>query len=439
MADAWYLKVPEYTSNTTIEISGVLGAFTVAYELALDIPPYPEGGGNSRYLFDVRRGSGGSSRGWFLQKRDGDVQTTEISNVRINDIAASTSDIFSALKDDICQYTYNRTDDTNGIFAFGSRTNAIEALSGLAVKNIVITDANGVNTIDMSSSGGTGTTLTSDTGNITLTLVGYPAGNSQWELYDDGTGTADTTITGAFSFLPFEFSGNASATLPQPISNSAFDLPELTIAGAQSASLPQPELTGAFSFNALDFSGTQSSSLPQPITNASFELPEFSVSGDISASLPDNTVTSTCAFSFAPFEFSGAQSSTQPQPTSDAAFDLPILTLLATQSASLPQPTVSGAFTLPALTINGSMSLGIPQPIVNGSFELPGFTFSGSGSATFPQPTISGSFELPAITVLGSVSLSGVVINVENSGIIILQAGESSIKLDALSNQIFLH
>ena len=276
-------------------------------------------------------------------------------------------------------------------------------------------------------------------GSTDATLIGFPTDGSQWELYDDGTGSADTTITGAFSFAPFEFSGNASATLPQPISNSAFDLPEFTIAGAQSASLPQPITSGAFSFNALDFSGTQSSSLPQPITNASFELPEFSVSGDISASLPDNTVTSTGAFSFAPLEFSGAQSSTQPQPTSDAAFDLPILTLLATQSASLPQPTVSGAFTLPAFDIVGSMSLGIPQPIVNGSFELPGFTFSGSGSATFPQPTISGSFELPAITVLGSVSLSGVVINVENSGIIILQAGESSIKLDALSNQIFLH
>jgi len=273
-----------------------------------------------------------------------------------------------------------------------------------------------------------------------LEYANQNAPNTFWTTgTPESTGSADTTISGAFSFAPFEFSGNASATLPQPISNSAFDLPELTIAGAQSASLPQPIISGAFSFNALDFSGSQSATLPQPISSASFELPVFSVSGDISASLPDNTVTSTGAFSFAPFDFSGAQSSTQPQPTSDAAFDLPSLTLLATQSASLPQPTVSGAFTLPALTINGSMSLGIPQPIVNGSFELPGFTFSGSSSATFPQPTINGSFELPEINVLGSVSLSGVVINVENSGIIILQAGDSSIKLDALSNQIFLH
>ena len=321
-------------------------------------------------------------------------------------------------------------DDTGGL---------VRPLDGY-IKRFKINDLNDpTKNVDLwNTASGTATTWVDLLGNATTSLSGFSS-PPNWQLYDDGTGSADTTITGAFSFAPFEFSGNASATLPQPISNSAFDLPELTIAGAQSASLPQPITSGAFSFNALDFSGSQSSSLPQPITNASFELPEFSVSGDISASLPDNTVTSTGAFSFAPFEFSGAQSSTQPQPTSDAAFDLPILTLLATQSASLPQPTVSGAFTLPALTINGSMSLGIPQPIVNGSFELPGFTFSGSGSATFPQPTISGSFELPAITVLGSVSLSGVVINVENSGIIILQAGESSIQLSAGDSLIYLH
>jgi len=265
MADAWYLKVPEYTSNTTIEISGVLGAFTVAYELALDIPPYPEDGGNSRYLFDVRRGSGGSSRGWFLQKRDGDVQTTEISNVRINDIAASTSDIFSALKDDICQYTYNRTDDTNGIFAFGSRTNAIEALSGLAVKNIVITDANGVNTIDMSSSGGTGTTLTSDTGNITLTLVDYPADNSQWVLYDDGTGGGEVTVNSLAQ--PFTESISATVTAAQvtetSISSTAQAFTESNVINVSA------NITSSISATALAFTASISATVTAPGVNDS--------------------------------------------------------------------------------------------------------------------------------------------------------------------------
>jgi len=438
MADAWYLKFPDNATSQLVQISGVSSSVSVGFTLAEDSLAFM----SNRYIFDIRRNfnntqdAGGT--GFFLQQSQSSYDTTGIRNLKVNGLISNAQGIFSAVEDDFCEFTVNNT-VSNGVFAFGARFNEVESFKGLAVKNIIVTDSAGVHTINMTDSGGTLSEFTSTDGIVTLKLFNFPTDGSQWELYDDGTGSADTTITGAFSFLPFEFSGNASATLPQPISNSAFDLPELIIAGAQSASLPQPELTGAFSFNALDFSGTQSSSLPQPITNASFELPEFSVSGDISASLPDNTITSTGAFSFAPFEFSGAQSSTQPQPTSDAAFDLPILTLLATQSASLPQPTVSGAFTLPALTINGSMSLGIPQPIVNGSFELPGFTFSGSGSATFPQPTISGSFELPAITVLGSVSLSGVVINVENSGIIILQAGESSIQLSAGDSLIYLH
>ena len=231
----------------------------------------------------------------------------------------------------------------------------------------------------------------------------------------ESTGGGEVTSDATINFAPFEFAGDASATLPQPESTVAFDLPEFTIAGNQSASLPQPTSSAAISFNALDFSGSQTATLPQPISTASFELPSFTVSGDISASVPANVVESSASFSLAPFEFS------------------------ASQSASLPQPAISGAFTLPAFDITGSLSPGIPQPIISGGFDLPSFTFSGSGSVTLPQPISSGGFELPGITVLGAVSISGVVINVQNNGIIFLSAGNNSIQLSAGESLIYLH
>jgi len=356
--------------------------------------------------------------------------------VRLTDASGNDREWFTGLDiSTIDNYTFTRTNGVldliidgvtqSGGFTGDTATFEIGMIGGTNInfptsnaklyKFAVTKNGTLINNYDPTLSNGTGAVLTDSVGNNNGTLINFPPDNSQWVLYDDGTGGGEVTSDATISFAPFEFAGDASATLPQPESTVAFDLPEFTIAGNQSASLPQPTSSAAISFNALDFSGSQTATLPQPISTASFELPSFTVSGDISASVPANVVESSASFSLAPFEFS------------------------ASQSASLPQPAISGAFTLPAFDITGSLSPGIPQPIISGGFDLPSFTFSGSGSVTLPQPISSGGFELPGITVLGAVSISGVVINVQNNGIIFLSAGNNSIQLSAGESLIYLH
>jgi hypothetical protein len=136
------------------------------------------------YLFDGRRSLDSTvddGTGAFLFN-NGHGNT---SNWRINGVTTGSSGSLvntARVAGDVV--SFDTVAQPDGVIAIGSRFNATESLANIAMREIVITDANGTHVIDMSSSNGTAMQFTSTDGQVTLKLFNFnPA--TCWIYYED--------------------------------------------------------------------------------------------------------------------------------------------------------------------------------------------------------------------------------------------------------------
>ena len=200
---AYYLKFTDSTGNAStnndnLQIKGITGVLTsVQWTLKGDMPAQ----GVTRQLFDIRRlpdiGSDGGGTGWLIQPAGNttSAETAGLSDFRVNDVAVSAVDLFNAVDGDVCKFTSNAT-PSGGCFSFGGRYTLNECSYGMGITQLVVVDGAGTHIIDMSTSGGTGSSLTSDTGSLTATLLNFPTDDSQWVSYG-GANVAPTANAGA--------------------------------------------------------------------------------------------------------------------------------------------------------------------------------------------------------------------------------------------------
>ena len=192
---SYYLKWSDSTGDITtnnelLQISGVSGTLvSIEYVVKAASQVYTI----NRYLFDIRRLVGsdtnGGDRGWIINSAGDNTITETVSNFRKNGISINALGLFENYAiDDTFSFDVGIA-PSGGAFSFGARYNEIEHFYGLSVSSIIVEDSDGLHTIDMSDSGGSGTSLTSTDGDITATLFNFPTDDSQWVFYSTGPDT----------------------------------------------------------------------------------------------------------------------------------------------------------------------------------------------------------------------------------------------------------
>ena len=185
----YYLKWSEDsgdgdTNTETLQISGVSGTL-ISIEYVVKTSPV--GYSNPRYVFDIRRLVGSSTNGggtvYVYEYAETSVVASGITNRQKNGVVAAANDFFYGYDaGDIFSFDVGAT-PSGGAFAFGARFNEKSHNYGFSVSSIIVEDSDGLHTIDMSDSGGSGTSLTSTDGDITATLFNFPTDDSQWVFY----------------------------------------------------------------------------------------------------------------------------------------------------------------------------------------------------------------------------------------------------------------
>jgi hypothetical protein len=186
----WSQETDTNSANNVeaLVIGGIIGSLvSVQYTVQSNsVAQVPNGAQFvARYLFDIRRGSVASSvdaggSGFLLQAASGGLTSTGTSGLLKNGIAATSLDFFNNYSaGDILKFNVGSI-PSNGFIAFGARYNAVESMYGLAISEIQIVDGNGLHIIDMNSSGGTGSSVSSTDAALTATLVNFPTNGTQW-------------------------------------------------------------------------------------------------------------------------------------------------------------------------------------------------------------------------------------------------------------------
>jgi hypothetical protein len=191
----YYLKWSEdsgdkATNTETLQISGVSGTL-ISIEYV--VKTSPAGYSNPRYIFDIRRlvgsSTGGAGTSYLYQSSETFIGSSGISNRQKNGVYAAANEFFYGYDaGDIFSFDVGPSYDvgtipSGGAFSFGARFNERAHNYGFSVSSIIVEDSDGLHTIDMSDSGGSGTSLTSTDGSITATLFNFPTDDSQWVFY----------------------------------------------------------------------------------------------------------------------------------------------------------------------------------------------------------------------------------------------------------------
>jgi len=185
----YYLKWSESsgdrdTNTETLQISGVSGTL-ISVEYVVKTSPVVYS--TPRYIFDIRRlvgsSTNGADTGYIYQSSDTFFGANGTSNRRKNGVVATNNEFFYGYDvGDIFSFDVGAT-PSGGAFSFGARFNERSHNYGFSVSSIIVEDSDGLHTIDMSDSGGSGTSLTSTDGSITATLFNFPTDDSQWVFY----------------------------------------------------------------------------------------------------------------------------------------------------------------------------------------------------------------------------------------------------------------
>jgi hypothetical protein len=186
----WLQETDTISTNNveTLVIGGIIGSLaSVQYTVQSNSVAAVPNGANfvARYLFDIRRGGAASNldaggNSFLLQGPSGAVTANGTSGFLINGASATALDFFNNYSaGDILKFSVGSI-PSNGFITFGARFNNVESMHGLAISEIQIVDANGLHIIDIASSGGTGSSISSTDAALTATLVNFPTDGTQW-------------------------------------------------------------------------------------------------------------------------------------------------------------------------------------------------------------------------------------------------------------------
>lgn len=190
----------QLTNDEVLEISGIAGSLvSVQYTVKAAAPASIPGAG--RYVFDIRRSVGSTADGGgvgYIFQSGTTTGTNGTSGFTKNGVTFSDGTLFfrDYVSDDVFKFNVNQT-PSGGCIAIGCRFSEIQHNYGFAVSEIIITDANGAHTINMSDSGGTGTSLTSTDSAITATLYNFPVDGSQWVSYFESVPSVPPNVSGS--------------------------------------------------------------------------------------------------------------------------------------------------------------------------------------------------------------------------------------------------
>lgn len=411
----WSASSGSATSNKELlQIHGITGALSsISYKVKSNAPSYNV----PRYIFDIRRSldstTSGGGVGYILQFNPTGVDSSGTSNHKINGVSATPLDFFNNyLVDDVLSFDVNST-PSGGVIAFGARFNEVEHSYGLAVSEIVVTDAAGVHTINMSSSGGAGTSVTSDTGNLTAKLFNFPTDNSQWIFYSEPS--AGVTADVAYTVSSPSVSGSASATVKAPQSDIAFSVSKPSVSASTSASLPNPVTNVNVIVSSPSVSVASTATLPQPASDIDFTVNTPSVTANASATLPG--YNATVSFTVSAPSVSADASATLPNPSADVSYTVSPPSIDASASATLPNPVSDVAFSVSAPSVSVSALATEPNFNANVAFTINAPAVSISASATLPQPesTVNFTVSPPNISVVAIVGGIAIIVDDETN------------------------
>ena len=179
-----YLKWPATTGTNNkalVQLSGIGTSSYLTLVFAEDvIDP-----SSISYIYDGRRaldtvteGNGG----YFLEMSNA-VQVNGVSNITLNGVASNNTAWRTAKVGDAYKFFFDAGLD--GVISVGGRFNEIEGFPLLALRTIIVDDANGSHVIDLTNKAGL-TQFTSNDGLITAKLFGFNIG-ACWMPYLDTT------------------------------------------------------------------------------------------------------------------------------------------------------------------------------------------------------------------------------------------------------------
>jgi len=395
---AYYLQFPTARSSTFATVYGVTGNAIIELEFKQAITASSSG---DSYLFDGRVGGGDG----YLLKRNSGTLDFRVDTFEKNGTTVSAVDLFTASVDDVISF---RSTDTGSSFVLGARFTGRDSWSDFNYSYIKVTDDNGVHIIDMSDSGGTGTSVTSDTGTLTMTLSNFNGTtNSWWVFYDDGgsisASVAQTISKPVFSIAssfvaPVTISADIAYTIAKPIFATAASKVVPTFTSDLAFNVAKPLFATAASTTVPVFTSALTVDISKPIfaviaengqlviTSAvatSISKPVFSVAADNQVLI----INSAIALSVSKPAFSIALSNSVPIFTVNTAFDItkPIFSIASTTT----EP--GNASALIAVLVDApifSVSTSLINPLLSTiDFSIDAPVFSVLNSAT--RPTLS--------------------------------------------------
>jgi hypothetical protein len=186
----WSQETDTSSANNveTLVIGGIIGSLvSVQYTVQSNSVAQAPNAASfvARYLFDIRKAgvasaavTGGAN--YLFQTGSGAVTSTGTSGFLINGATATALNLFNNYSvGDILKFNVGAV-PSNGFIAIGARFTNVESMYGLAISEIQIVDGNGLHIIDMASSGGTGSSVSSTDAALTATLEGFPTDGTQW-------------------------------------------------------------------------------------------------------------------------------------------------------------------------------------------------------------------------------------------------------------------
>ena len=173
---AYYSQV-QAANEQGISLAGISGTPAIRFTLATD---YSAGISISNfwYLCDGRWPSGDGSS-YILQSGGDSPNSSGISNIKINGVASSLSDLTSTVADDVIEFTATGTGTAIVLF---NRYTLNEAADALGIYDLEVDDDNGTHVFDIAGTS-TGDTITDSLGSITATVENAPVDDSQWVAY----------------------------------------------------------------------------------------------------------------------------------------------------------------------------------------------------------------------------------------------------------------
>lgn len=393
-------------AGNTMVISGISSATAT---IAVKFVERPVDDGKEWYFCDLRTSSdpeSGFSAGggyFFFQPTKTSVSASGISNIQVDGVPISTSNLYNTITNDsVVSFVASTISD--GAVSIGARYNKRSTMALLFISEIVITDSAGTHTIDLNRT--TGTSFLSDDSALTVTLVNFPGDDSQWVFYGAGGVSISASVLSKKPLV----TASASASVPAVDASVSALANKPYVSVSAQASIPQPDLSLSVLAKKPAVIISASASLPQPDASiaAISKKPEVSISVSSTSTLPVASISMTA---------------NKPSVSLDS-------------SASLPQPQAVLNATAKKQIVSAVVYPSIPSWIASLTVDTKRPIVSIAASQTLPQPLISIGVSAKRSIISVAATQSGIQIKSLPDARISIESASNSVSLQAQDNSI---